>query len=424
MGKGGRTGEKSLSGNPHDRPPGANSHTYSIQMLRTRWLWRQYGQIRGPRLTLQSGCRLPVRLWPPRFARERRSAHLAVRGFYAGPMVEVPEIDIGPLRAGGRGQTATAAAIDAACRQVGFFSVVGHDVDPDLQDRLDSLARQFFDRPRAEKNEIAMAGGGRAWRGWFPVGGELTDGVPDDKEGLYFGAELGPAHPRFRARTPMHGPNLFPRHPKELQEVVLSYMGEMTGLGQTILSGIGLGLGLGRSWFSDHLTADPLTLFRIFRYPASTEPIPGGWGVAEHTDYGLLTILGQDANGGLQVRTPEGWIDVSPRPGRIVCNLGDMLERLTGGRYRSTPHRVRNTGPADRLSFPFFLDPSWDATVDRLPIIERPVDDDAGHRWDHMSVHGFEGTYGDYILSKVGKVFPDLAAGTIAKDAPIRAGNR
>jgi isopenicillin N synthase-like dioxygenase len=334
-------------------------------------------------------------------------------------MVEVPEIDIGPLRAGGPGARATAAAIDEACRQVGFFSVVGHDIDPVLQNRLDSLARQFFDRPAAEKGEIAMAGGGRAWRGWFPLGGELTDGVPDDKEGLYFGAELGPDHPRVRGRTPLHGPNLFPRRPAPLKEVVLRYMDEMTGLGQALLSGIALGLGLDRSWFTEHLTADPLTLFRIFRYPPSPGTGPGRWGVGEHTDYGLLTILGQDASGGLQVKTPGGWTDVAPHPGRFVCNLGDMLERLTGGRYRSTPHRVRNTGTADRLSFPFFLDPSWDATVDRLPIIERPADDDAGSRWDHMSVHGFEGTYGDYILSKVGKVFPDLAAGTISKAQPI-----
>jgi isopenicillin N synthase-like dioxygenase len=169
---------------------------------------------------------------------------------------------------------------------------------------------------------------------------------------------------------------------------------------------------LGPTWFADHLTADPLTLFRIFRYPARSEPSTSPWGVAEHTDYGLLTILGQDNCGGLEVKTPSGWIHVPPRRGNLVCNLGDMLERLTGGCYRSTAHRVRNTADTDRLSFPFFLDPSWDATVERLPIVERPVDDAAAERWDHMSVHGFEGTYGDYIVSKVGKVFPDLAVGT------------
>jgi isopenicillin N synthase-like dioxygenase len=73
---------------------------------------------------------------------------------------------------------------------------------------------------------------------------------------------------------------------------------------------------------------------------------------------------------------------------------------------------VRNTSGAERLSFPFFLDPSWEAVVDRLPIVDRPVDDEgAAERWDRTSVHGFSGTYGEYLMSKVAKVFPDLAAG-------------
>jgi len=338
------------------------------------------------------------------------------------PLPGISEIDIGTLRPGGAREPAraiesVAAEIDAACRDVGFFYVVGHGVDPGLTQRLDTLARDFFGRPDEEKAEIALARGGRAWRGWFPVGGELTGGVPDNKEGLYFGAELGPGHPRVAAGTPMHGPNLFPRRPAELGPVVLAYMQAMTAVGQAVLSAMAVGLGLRPSWFADELTADPLTLFRIFRYPAPAGPDDGRWSVGEHTDYGLLTVLGQDPSGGLQVRTPDGdgWVDALPRPGTFVCNLGDMLERLTGGRYRSTRHRVRNAGPGDRLSFPFFLDPGWDARVEKLPIVDRPVDDDAGRRWDRVSVHGFEGTYGDYIVAKVGKVFPDLAEKAIRR---------
>ncbi len=333
---------------------------------------------------------------------------------YAGRVDEFPEVDIGPLRNGGPGAAAVGKLLDTACRDVGFFYIVGHGVDQSLRNRLDTLARQFFARPDAEKREIAMVRGGRAWRGWFPVGGELTSGLPDQKEGLYFGAELGPEHPRVGANTPMHGSNLFPRYPPELRSAVLEYMEALAGVGQSVLSGIALGLGLEPSWFTEHLTADPLVLFRIFRYPAMAGSEHGLWSVGEHTDYGLLTILGQDDSGGLQVKTTRGWLDPPPRPGSFVCNLGDMLERLTGDRYRSTLHRVRNPGNQDRLSFPFFLDPSWDAAVERLPIVERPVDDDAARRWDHTSIYGFEGTYGDYILAKVGKAFPDLAAATDA----------
>ena len=326
-------------------------------------------------------------------------------------MTDIPEVDIRPLCTGGPGAATVAASLDHACRTVGFFTVVGHGVDRELQRRLETAARCFFDRPEIEKEEIAMAHAGAAWRGWFPVGGELTAGIPDNKEGLYFGSDLASDDQRVRSGTPMHGPNLYPRLPKELTALVRSYMEVMTTVGQTILSGIAAGLGLDPSWFTDNLTGDPLVLFRIFRYPGRAESETAGWGVGEHTDYGLLTLLNQDTSGGLQVRTPEGWVDVPAHPGRIVCNVGDMLERLTGGRYRSTLHRVRNRGRTDRLSFPFFLDPSWEAIVHRLPIVERPTENDAASRWDHTSVHGFDGTYGEYILSKVGKVFPHLASG-------------
>lgn len=341
-------------------------------------------------------------------------------------MAAVPLIDITALR-GGRGDASEAAdALDAACRDTGFFAITGHGVAPALRERLDELARSFFALPDDEKGTIAMVRGGRAWRGWFPVGGELTSGVPDQKEGLYFGAELPADDPRVIAGLPLHGPNLFPARPDGLQDTVLEYLREMTAVGQAVLSGIALGLGLERTWFATHLTTDPLVLFRIFHYLPTQGSGAGGedpWGVGEHTDYGLLTLLGQDGTGGLQVRTRDGWIDVDPRADVFVCNIGDMLERLTGGRYRSTPHRVRNTSGLDRLSFPFFLDPSWDAVVDRLPIVQRPPDDgsDASERWDRTSVHGYTGTYGEYLVEKVGRVFPGLAAGALADPARPRS---
>ena len=86
-----------------------------------------------------------------------------------------------------------------------------------------------------------------------------------------------------------------------------------------------------------------------------------------------------------------------------------MLDRMTRGLYRSTPHRVMNRTDVDRLSFPFFFDPNFDVVV--KPIDTLAVDafvDDRAQRWDRASVHAFEGTYGDYVLGKVGKVFPVL----------------
>ncbi|MBA2283757.1 MAG: isopenicillin N synthase family oxygenase [Acidimicrobiia bacterium] len=301
---------------------------------------------------------------------------------------------------------AAAGAIDEACRSNGFFYVVGHGVDPGLADALDASARAFFARPDEEKAEIEMARGGRAWRGWFPLGDELTAGVPDAKEGLYFGAELGPRHPRVVAGVPLHGANLFPAEPAGLRPAVLAWIDAMTLLGHRLASLVARALGLPPGWFDEHLTADPTLLFRIFRYPPSPTE---GWGVAEHTDYGLLTILHQDDLGGLEVHTPAGWVAAPPLPGSFVVNLGDMLDRMTGGRYRSTPHRVRNRSGADRLSMPFFFDPSWDAEVRPLPLDGSPAPDDAATRWDGTSLQSLTGTYGDHLLAKVTKVFPHLA---------------
>ena len=133
--------------------------------------------------------------------------------------------------------------------------------------------------------------------------------------------------------------------------------------------------------------------------------------MAEHTDYGLLTLLAQDGRAGLEVHGPDGWIPVPADPEVIVVNLGDMLERLTGGRYRSTPHRVHNTGADDRLSFPTFLDPSWDAVCPVLPPRQETASPGpAAPRWDGGDPLAWSGTYGEYLTNKVAKVFPHLRA--------------
>ncbi len=321
---------------------------------------------------------------------------------------DLPLVDVGPLLAAAPDDPAVAAVaaeIDRACREVGFFRLVGHGVDPARRDALEENARAFFALPASAKARIAMHHGGPAWRGWFPLGGELTSGRPDDKEGVYFGAELAADHPAVAAGRPLHGPNLFPDDPAGLRPAVLSWMADMADLGRLLLDALAVGLGLPADWFATTVAAEPTTLFRIFRYPPTRA---GGWGVAEHTDYGLLTILAQDRHGGLEVRGPDGWMPVPAEPDVLVVNLGDMLDRMTEGRYRSTPHRVRNTSGRERLSFPFFVDPSWDAVCQPLPLAGTPPADDAGRRWDKTSVHAWEGTYGDYLTAKVAKVFPLL----------------
>jgi isopenicillin N synthase-like dioxygenase len=330
----------------------------------------------------------------------------------------LPIVDMAPLfRAGDEGGRAqVAAAIARACEAHGFFYLVRHGVSPQVLDALEVESRRFFALPLEAKMAISMASGGRAWRGYFPVGGELTSGRPDLKEGLYLGTDLASDHPRVRAGVPMHGANLWPRDLPRLKDAAEAYIAAASRAAGVLMEGVSLSLGLAADYFARAYTGEPTILFRIFHYPA-TGPKDldwtGAWGVGEHTDYGLLTLLAQDRHGGLQVKTPGGWIEAPPIEGALVCNIGDMLERLTGGRFKSTPHRVKNLSGQGRLSFPLFFDPDFMAPMRPLPAVATDAAQtatDRASRWDRASVHEFEGTYGDYLLGKVGKVFPQLKA--------------
>lgn len=322
--------------------------------------------------------------------------------------LSLPIIDIQPLIALTDERHAVAEQIGRACRDKGFFYIVGHDVSDRLATRLEGLSRQFFAQDAETKLEICMAKGGRAWRGYFPVGNELTSGKPDLKEGLYFGAELSPDHPLVKAGVPMHGANLFPSNLPSFGETVIEYMEAMTRLGHQLMAGIALSLGLPEAYFDERYTAEPLTLFRIFNYPPNVAAGKAEqWGVGEHTDYGLLTILRQDQSGGLQVKSKGQWIEARPLANSFVCNIGDMLDRMTGGLYRSTPHRVQNNSRHPRLSLPFFFDPNFNAEIKPIQTNWQTTDDQ-DERWDRQSVHEFRGTYGEYLLNKVAKVFPQL----------------
>jgi isopenicillin N synthase-like dioxygenase len=138
------------------------------------------------------------------------------------------------------------------------------------------------------------------------------------------------------------------------------------------------------------------------------------WGVGEHTDYGFLTILLQDDQEGLEIQNMKNeWISAPVINDSFVVNIGDMLEIFTKGFYRSTLHRVRNKSNTNRLSFPFFYDPGFFSVIESIP--EESAQFIKQHeirqkRWDNVqNLDKFQGTtYGDYLLSKVSKVFPEL----------------
>jgi isopenicillin N synthase-like dioxygenase len=251
----------------------------------------------------------------------------------------LPVIDFAPFEAGGSWRDHVATQIDWAAGEFGFFYLVGHGVDLGAVERLAALSRAFF----------------------------LQDG-PDLKEGLYFGEEFTDADARVRAGTPLHGGNLFPRLPG-FRDAVLDYMTELTGLGHHLMSAIGRGLRLGDHYFFDRYTGSPTRLFRIFNYPAAPRDQSDEPGVGERTDHGLLTLLYQDEAEGLQMKYDDSWIDVPYVPGSFVVNVGDMLQRITSGRYVSASKRVVNRSGRPKISMPFFFDPGFNAVLQPIPDI-------------------------------------------------------
>ena len=272
-----------------------------------------------------------------------------------GPASEVPVIDVAPLVGRVGDQAGVAAAIGRACRKSGFFYVVEHGVGEDVQCRLEDLSHTFFAQDLDEKLEIRMALAGKAWRGYFPLGDELTSGKPDVKEGLYFGSELSTKDPRVQAGVPLHGPKLFPAEIAGFEDTILEYMTALTDLGHALMRGVALSLGLEPAYFRDGYMADPLTLFRIFHYPPVTvKPhAEKQWGVGEHTDYGVLTILRQDDVGGLQVKTEGQWIDALPSPIPLCATSGTCWTVSPAGYTGPTRTGCRTRPVAVDSPFPF-----------------------------------------------------------------------
>jgi len=335
----------------------------------------------------------------------------------------VPIIDISALLSDQETDpkfTQTISEIGLACRMSGFFYIKNHNISQDLIRQLEASAISFFALDQERKDAISMKHGGKAWRGYFRNGAEVTSGIPDQKEGLYFGKDHDINDPR-----PLHGLNLWPAD-SDMHLLVPEYMNQLKALGTILMSAIAKSLGLSAQTFGDQFQS-PTELFRIFNYPPHNEThFPdASMGVGEHTDYGYVTILWQGSSeegvlGGLQVRSLDGksWVDVANIPGTFVINLGDALEHNTGGLLRATPHRVfqRVNATKGRLSFAYFFDPNFDAIMQSvkhlLPSsltsssssLER-----SSQRWDNADPALFQGTYGDYLLRKVSKAFPQLA---------------
>lgn len=281
---------------------------------------------------------------------------------------DIPVIDLTPLRSGGAaGLRTVAGVLGRACREVGFFAVTGHGVDPALIDRVFAASRDFFARPGAEKSALSITRSPHN-RGYVGIGTErLDEEQPGDlKEAFNIGLDLPADHPEVVAGRPFRGVNLWPGIPG-WRRTMLDYFDAAWLLGRLLHRGFATDLGLDPGYFESRLDA-PMAILRLLRYPRRPgRAAPGQMGAGTHTDYGNVTILATDGVAGLQVQRRDGpWLDAPPVPGGFLCNIGDCLMRWTNDIYVSTPHRVQPP-EQERFSVVFFLDPNPDALVEALP---------------------------------------------------------
>ncbi len=250
----------------------------------------------------------------------------------------------------------------------GFALVADHGIDPDLIARGWELTRALFALPEAEKRRWHREGQGGA-RGYTPFGTEIAKGaeVHDLKEFWHIGRDLPPGHPLSDSMPP----NLWPDRPAHFAETFRALYAAFDTVGARILSYLAVALDLPADWFAPAI-ADGNSVLRLLHYPPIADAPPGAIRAGAHEDINLITLLLGAEEAGLELLTRDGrWIEVTPPPGALAINIGDMLQRLTNHQLPSTTHRVRNPlGPRaafSRYSMPYFLHLRSDFVIRTLP---------------------------------------------------------
>ncbi|AQZ32399.1 2OG-Fe(II) oxygenase [Pseudomonas sp. LPH1] len=284
-------------------------------------------------------------------------------------MNSLPIIDIAPLYADDAiAWPAVAERIDRACRDWGFFYIVGHPISAERIDALLSVAKTFFALPAKEKLRIDITQTAHH-RGYGAIATEQLDpSKPSDlKETFDMGFHMPADHPEVLAGKPLRGPNRHPDMPG-WAELMEQHYADMQDLAKTLLRAMAMALDIEHDFF-DVRFHEPISVLRMIHYPPRhTATSSDQQGAGAHTDYGCITLLYQDDAGGLQVRARDGkWIDAPPIAGSFVVNIGDMMARWSNDRYTSTPHRVISPLGVDRYSMPFFAEPHPDTLIDCLP---------------------------------------------------------
>ena len=272
------------------------------------------------------------------------------------------------LRDAERDPRSFAEKLGRSFEDYGFAIIADHGIPEELIHRAEEKAKAFFALPDELKRKYLIEGSGGA-RGYTPFGIETAKGARahDLKEFWHVGRDLSPGHV-FRNHMP---DNVWPSEVPSFKDTFQELYASFDKAGLQILKAIARFLAIDEDYFIDTVR-DGNSVMRLLHYP----PIEGEPGshvrAGAHEDINTITLLLGAEEAGLELQTKDGrWIPVSPKPGELVVNIGDMLQRLTNGQLRSTSHRVvnppRERWGHSRYSMPFFLHFRSDFLIEALP---------------------------------------------------------
>ncbi len=279
----------------------------------------------------------------------------------------LPIIDFADFRNGGPDQRQrTARDIGAAFEDIGFVYIRDHGVAPATIEAAQAAARGFFALPEEEKRRSARQPG--RYRGYIPVMtfSENAGGRPPVRyEAFLLGADIATDDPAIAASHGTLVPNVWPAQPAGFRAALGAYWSALTELSDELLRCLALALERPEESFLPHFR-QPLSNLSLLHYLPRPEAGPQDEDDARaHVDTNALTLVLPGEVGGLQVCQRDGtWAEVPPLPGCFVLNIGNMMECWSGGRFRSTLHRVHPPLGTDRHSIAYFATPDYDTLVE------------------------------------------------------------
>ncbi|KAA3476843.1 protein SRG1-like [Gossypium australe] len=301
--------------------------------------------------SVQELAKNPLKEVPPRYVRTDEDSPIISR---TNPLPQVPVIDMQKLSS-----KQELEQLHYACKEWGFFQLINHGVSPSLVEKMKMETQEFFNLPMEEKKKV--------WQKPDEVEGYGQAFVVSEEQKLNWGDMF------FMITLPtyLRKPHLFPSLPLTFRETLEAYSVELKHLAMKLLEVMGKALGMDpndlRVLFEEGYQG-----MRMNYYPPCPQP-ELAIGLNSHSDAVGLTILLQiNDMEGLQIRKNGIWVPIKPLPNAFVINIGDIMEIVSNGIYRSIEHRATVNSVKERVSVATFYNPKLEGDMGPAPSLITP----------------------------------------------------